>query len=626
MAGKFKTDLMVVVREWMASHDFNPDSLKISEDGKEAQCSYESSAAGETYQAFLDVDTEKQWVEMFQYIPNNVPERKRRLVAELLALINPQINLGSLDLLMPDGRVRFRCGVDIEGGALGAKMLDNMDHMASEYLDRYNQAIMAVAFAGDTPERAFADLTGDAQVDTVNPDWVAEADQPPAWGRFTGVECLRRWTADLKEAVAEGGDADAWQLLGHGAIVKHEDLERARDLFRRIAADAGMRIAIVPREAVLDLPLGVADPFRSMAPMLVYLEPGDWMEAIKDEDAASDSARSVVGFRKRLIERMENFDPGHPVVFATSAYELHDVDDSLRAVGAFDRRFAVARLPLEILGAQFIERIGGERCGKSLTDVPGMVGKLVSGRESNRARGLLALAMRRLAHEEKRQVEFIDLVNFQTCGTVESDHDVPDAEPIRRQTAYHEAGHALIAILDSGGRNIPEYSTIVAHNDFKGVVVESYSYLYSQDSQTTYRDFLQKIRIGLAGRAGEHILVGPENVSTGAGGDLEHATEYCWQAFARWGFAPGMEEDAKAGSNLALVYGHPTPSESAHVESLTRQFLADEYRNVLAMLNTHRLLLDAIAERLIRDPVVDQAELLALCAEHKVKLANSAVQ
>ena len=615
-------DLIEVTRTWIANNDLDPSLLTVSDDGKQAQYKYDSSADGETYAAFLDLDIDKQWVEMFFYAPSPIPGKRRRAVAELVALINPIIHLGSLDILMLDGRVRFRCGVDMEGGELSDKMLDNMDAMACQYLDRYYPPIMATGFAGHSPERVFAEVTGEAPSDKPDPGWLATGDAPPEWDRFPGTRCLQNWATELATVITAGGDADAWELLGHGAVIEHDELERAQTLFHRIALDAGVQFAVVPEDAVLELPLGVVDPFRTMAPILVFLEPGAWMLKVKSEDANSESAKTIARFRERLIERLRAFDTGHPVVFATAAYDIGDLDESLRAVGVFDRRFAVASFPKDFVGADFMDQIGLDLCGESLTDAPGKVGKLVSGHDSNRKRGLAALAMKRLARREKRKVEFIDLVNFSTRGTIESDEAPLDAESVRKQVAYHEAGHALVAILDSGGRNIPEYATIVASKGFKGVVVESYAYFSTLDSQRTYRNLLHDTRIALAGRAGEQILVGSENVSYGASADLEGATRNAMDAFACYGFAPGMDDPLNAGSNLAVVYGEPSPSECEHVESLVRRFMADEYRNVLDLLTSHRPLLDAIAKRLMWDPVVDQSELAALCAEHQVVLEN----
>lgn len=77
-----------------------------------------------------------------------------------------------------------------------------------------------------------------------------------------------------------------------------------------------------------------------------------------------------------------------------------------------------------------------------------------------------------------------------------------------------------------------------------------------------------------------------------------------------------MTTPEKSASNLAIIVGKPSPSEDAHLEGLTRQFLSDEYSVVLQQLAAHRPLVEAIADRLMRDPIVDQGELLELSQPH----------
>jgi cell division protease FtsH len=447
----------------------------------------------------------------------------------------------------------------------------------------------------------------------VNPEWVVTDADLPGWESHPGTLCLQGWAKELKRAIAERANQDAWALVGHGVIIKHDDPQRARLLLRRVAADAGMKFSNVPAGSVLDLPLDRVDPFQSTAPMLVYLEPGAWM---LEKEGGDDKA----AFRNHLVRRLQAFDSDHPVVFVTTAQTVAEVAEELRCVGAMDRRFSVAALPTDFMGAKFIDLIGREWCAGSLTNEPSKVGKLVSEHKSDQARGLAALAMRRLANREQRAVEFIDLVNFSVRGTLESDAEPLESEAIRMQVAYHEAGHAVVAILDSSGQNIPEYSTIIAGSSFNGVMVESYA--YALDHHLTYKAFRHSIRISLAGRAAEHIFVGAENVSSGAAEDLEEASRYASKTFATFGFAPDMDTAENAASNLAVVFDEPTPSEFQRVELLVRSFLTKEYGVVMNKLTAHRRLLDAIAKRLISSPVVDQRELELLYAEHRQKLAS----
>jgi len=110
-----------------------------------------------------------------------------------------------------------------------------------------------------------------------------------------------------------------------------------------------------------------------------------------------------------------------------------------------------------------------------------------------------------------------------------------------------------VSVIDSNGRNVPEYSSIVPFADCEGVVVDSFKYLLEAGDQMTYADMRHKVRIGLAGRAAEELEFGPERVSNGSRDDLKKVTLSAGSAFAFWGFAPSMEQEGQSGSNLSLA-------------------------------------------------------------------------
>ena len=613
--------LIDVTKEWMNEPRFEGNSLDVAEDGKQAQCRYQANAESGNYSVFIDMDTEKQWICLYQYSKQAIPPNRRSEIAELFTRINANCKQGSLDLLMDEGRFRFRYGLDIEDSELSVAMLKKMDQLACTTLDDYAPAIAAVAYAGKTASSALASLLGQSKSpESLVTTSLADAELP-TWESLPGTDCLQRWSAEIKEAIAHDASADNWEILGRGVVIAHNNMKRAESIVKRIACDAGMAFVSIPDDAVMSIPLNESDPYSDNAPIMIFLEPGDWMLEKAEKDADEEDIATRSDFRKKLVSYMKEFDPAKPVIFATAAYEIDDLAESLRVVGAFDRRFFVPKWSHEQIGRKFLEDIGLALCGDSLTGATAKVGKLISGHNSERAKSLAALAMKRLSRQVNRPLTFLDLIDFGARGTVESDKAPLDDEPIRRQVAYHEAGHALVAVLDSGGRNIPEYSTIMEGISFKGMVIESYGYLHSLESQSTYRNFLHQVRIALAGRAAEQVFAGSANVSVGAINDLEEATRYATQAFSKYGFAPGMDDSANAGSNLAIVFGTPTPSEHAHVESLTRSFLAGEYRNVVDLISGHRDMLDSIATHLLTDPILDQADLISICAEHNVAVA-----
>lgn len=607
-----------VVSEWVQEY-FKKTDLNISEEGNRATYEFTCEASGDfNYKGYVEVYEGRAAVEVYLYAPVSVPERKRAEVAELLTRINFELMTGHIGMNFESGETRFKGTVDVKDGTLSVAMVNDLVDRGMGMLDHFLPAVLAVAHANVTPADAYAEVDEGAPKKEKRklPDADDLANAWP-WERFVGSAPIQAWAEDLRQTVAAQADAEAWALAGRAAVIVNEDEVYCREVLRRVAADSGMKFIYIPASEVMELP--PPSSFRCMAPLLVYLEPGRWMLVEGSKDESEEDAARVARFQSHLTDGLEEFNPGRPVVFAVSAINLDDVSERLRRAGLFERFMTLPQRSLEMVGIDFIEKLRRERCGASMLDSPGKVGKLISWNFGQlEQQDLALLSLKRIHVREKRVLEFLDLVHITAHDLLEEGIPQPVQEEVRRQTAYHEAGHAVVSVLETGGKDVPDYTSIVpGASGFGGITVESYGFYYAKgDEQTTYQDFRQKVRIGLGGRAAEELLVGVENISNGATGDLEHATKSAWDAFAHWGFAPSMEQSGGSESNLAVVFGKPTDSEFAHFETLVREFLATEYRAVREMLAANRALLDGVAERLMWDPVVDQEELAEICKKH----------
>lgn len=606
------------IEQWAAGTWDRPPDFKRGDDGSGTLRFTHNAECGKL-DGYLEISDSKSLIVIYLYAPETLPEGNLTQAMDAVARINQDMVIGNVEIDRKNENLfRFRAGIDVEDGDLSHAMLDNLLRIAIGTIEQYFPALLSVCFAGVTPEQAIAgargEKIGDAAVEKILA--TASSAEPPADDGISQSAALSAWADDLANAIATGADADAWQMVGRGAVIVHDDMERACEMLRRVAARANLRFARVDSDDAMDIPSGGGDPFARAAPILVYFEPGGWMEKL-GEETSDELAGKIRQFRKTFAARMEAFDSGHPVIYATSAYKLEDVPMALRKSGLLDRYFHVPKLSPEMLGKEFTGLFGGENCDASITMFPGKVGQLLGDEFDNKSlRHLAALHATRLVKRESRKLTFIDLVNMATAGLGDADEAARGNEKLLHQVAAHEAGHAAMALLDSNGRNTPEYSTIVARKDAKGMVVESLSYSFARGGLFTYADFRHKIRISLAGRAAEEIAFGFDGISDGSRTDLENCAKLASRAFADWGFAPDMGDAETSASNLAVILGKASHSEMLHNETLVRKFLADEYKTAVRMLTEHRTLLDAIADRLLRDSVLDQGEIAELYAAH----------
>jgi ATP-dependent Zn protease len=141
--------------------------------------------------------------------------------------------------------------------------------------------------------------------------------------------------------------------------------------------------------------------------------------------------------------------------------------------------------------------------------------------------------------------------------------------------------------------------------------------------EITYKFLLLKTRIALAGRAAEELFFGGLNISSGANSDLSSATRMCFRLFAYSGFHSQMDGQAISASNLAVLNkGEVDPLQYERVSKDVRNFLEDQYLYVMNTLKEKRAFVDAVAQRLLWDPVVDQQEMKALSEQHGIPIAK----
>src|SRR5581483_7719404 len=178
----------------------------------------------------------------------------------------------------------------------------------------------------------------------------------------------------------------------------------------------------------------------------------------------------------------------------------------------------------------------------------------------------------------------------------------------RERTAYHEAGHAILGMVEPGADPVRKVS-IVPRGRALGVTFQSPDIeRYGYDMA-----YLRgRITGALGGRAAEELVYG--DITTGAESDLEQVTRIARQMVGRWGMsdaigpvsvlpAPGQEQIVLAGSPDAL-------SEATRnlVESETRRIVDECYTRALKKLNENRERLDRLAGALLEHETLDELD------------------
>lgn len=431
---------------------------------------------------------------------------------------------------------------------------------------------------------------------------------------------LATWVGELNALAAMEAARRPWDLVGRAVVMFHKDRQFAIAMLRGVARDAGLAFREADGDEWMAAVRGGTYPEHS-EPTLFFFPPGEWSAPL---EGLSPSASELRDFQERLPRYLSAFPPEQRVIFATWAEEAGEISPALRSAGAFDRRFIFAAQAYEARGQRFLEGVGTEICETSLLSSPGKVGKLLDMEfDDPRREGLLGLAMRRLAYREGRRLRFQDLVRFGTYGTSDGDRlPTPSAATLAR-VALHEAGHVVVSVIDSAGRNIPEFASVIPGHRFRGVVADSYGYHQSLEDRMSYRESRHMIRSSLAGRAAEELVLGVEEAGAwGAHQDLLNATRWAGDLLGRCGFPENLELAGSCRANLAVVDKECSPFQEIRIERQVRHFLARQYEAVLAILKTHRELLERVAAVLQAERLLDQASIASLWAESGAPAAS----
>jgi ATP-dependent metalloprotease len=106
-------------------------------------------------------------------------------------------------------------------------------------------------------------------------------------------------------------------------------------------------------------------------------------------------------------------------------------------------------------------------------------------------------------------------------------------EESRKLTAYHEGGHALVALYSPGSTPIRKI-TIVPRGSSLGMVA---TMPHKDETSFSRKQMMARLAVALGGRAAEHLIFGDDNVTSGASSDFQNATSLAYKMVSMWGMS-----------------------------------------------------------------------------------------
>eukprot|EP00816_Leptocylindrus_hargravesii_P006108 CAMPEP_0196818356 /NCGR_PEP_ID=MMETSP1362-20130617/65173_1 /TAXON_ID=163516 /ORGANISM="Leptocylindrus danicus, Strain CCMP1856" /LENGTH=757 /DNA_ID=CAMNT_0042196423 /DNA_START=111 /DNA_END=2384 /DNA_ORIENTATION=- len=187
-------------------------------------------------------------------------------------------------------------------------------------------------------------------------------------------------------------------------------------------------------------------------------------------------------------------------------------------------------------------------------------------------------------------------------------------------TAYHEAGHALVAVLTPGSPPIHK-ATILPRGQALGMVQYLPRGNGKEDSTSLkFKEMMAYIDMAMGGRVAEELIFGPENISSGASNDIQQATNLARDMVTRYGFSPelGVVDLAVRDGEL----GAASEATRAKIDSEVKKILDGAYERATNLLKMHAKSHEKLAELLLEYETLTGEEVRALVLEGKLPVRD----
>ncbi|MDR0376906.1 MAG: ATP-dependent zinc metalloprotease FtsH [Spirochaetaceae bacterium] len=392
-------------------------------------------------------------------------------------------------------------------------------------------------------------------------------------------------------------------------------------LARAVAGEAGVVFFRMSGADFVEMFVGVGaarvrDLFkqaREKAPCIIFIDELDAIGKSRINNVAGGNDEREQTLNQLLVE-MDGFDATSGLIILAATNRPDVLDPALLRPGRFDRQVLVDRPDLK--GREEILRIHSKGVKLSPAVDLSVTARITSGFSGadlanivNEAALLAVRAGRRLVEQR----DFDEAIEKTVAGLQKKTRVLKPEE--RKLTAYHEAGHALVAALTPNADPVQKISIIP-----RGFALGYTLQMPVEDRYTvTQSDLLGKIDILLGGRIAEEMISG--EFSTGAASDLTKATDIARKMITDYGMSERFRHVAltSRGTGMGGAERQEPMFQREYAES-TQQYVDEEiakiinvrYTAVREALTRMRDTLNTVAEKLLEQETLDEKEFKAL--------------
>ncbi len=395
-------------------------------------------------------------------------------------------------------------------------------------------------------------------------------------------------------------------------------------LARAVAGEASVPFFSISGSEFVEMFVGVGaarvrdlfEQARKIAPSIIFIDELDSLGRARGAYGLGGNDEKEQTLNQLLAE-LDGFDPQSGVVLLAATNRPEILDPALLRAGRFDRQVLVDRP--DKIGRQQILVVHLKKVKLDVDVKPEQIAALTPGFTgadlANLVNEAALLATRRTA-ESVGMTDFNNAIERIVAGLEKRNRLLNPVE--RRVVAFHELGHAMVALALPGTDEVHKVSIIP-----RGVGALGYTIQRPTEDRylMTRAELENKMAMLLGGRASEHVVF--SEISTGAADDLARATDIARAMVLRYGMSEALGNVAYDRERSTFVQpGIPMPQTRDYsentanlVDSTVHALVEKAFKQAVSILEANRALLDRTAEELLKTETLNQPQIEILKRE-----------
>ena len=394
-------------------------------------------------------------------------------------------------------------------------------------------------------------------------------------------------------------------------------------LARAVAGEAGVPFFSISGSEFVEMFVGVGasrvrDLFlnaKKAAPAIIFVDEIDAVGRVRGTGVGGGNDEREQTLNQILVE-MDGFEPNEKVIVMAATNRPDVLDPALLRPGRFDRRVTID-LPdrkdrEEILKVHSRKKPMGPDVKITVIAerTPGF-----SGADLGNLMNEGAILAAREDRKEITQYDLIRSIEKVMLGPERTSHVLNKKE--KEITAFHEAGHALVASVLPYADPVHKIS-IISRGRAAGYTLKL---PLDEHRMQSRKEFLDDIAVSLGGYVAEKMIFG--DLTTGASNDLQVSSALARDMVTRYGmsekFGPmvfeGMPGRAMFGGS---VEGEQSQEVAAQIDAEVKKIISDAHKKAEDIIKKHRPVLNAIAAHLVEIETIEQAEFEKILIAHGI--------